>query len=66
MLFQWVLFICSLKLIFSTLPSYAEVGVENSNAMQAKKSDLWWRFTDNVAQTWNNSPNHDLYIPSMT
>lgn len=46
--------------------SYAEVGAENSNAAQAEKPGLWQRFTDNVAETWNNSPNHDLYIPAIT
>ncbi|WP_171840356.1 lipid IV(A) palmitoyltransferase PagP [Serratia symbiotica] len=65
MLFQRTILICALTLIFSTLPSYAEVGAENSNATQAEKPGLWQRFTDNMAQTWNNSPNHDLYIPAV-
>lgn len=65
MLFQRTILICALTLIFSILPSYAEVGAENSNATQAEKPGLWQRFTDNMAQTWNNSPNHDLYIPAV-
>lgn len=64
MLFQRTILICALTLIFSTLLSYAEVGAENSNATQAAKPGLWQRFTD-MAQTWNNSPNHDLYIPAV-
>ncbi|NIG98661.1 MAG: hypothetical protein G5701_06860 [Serratia symbiotica] len=51
MLFQQTILICARTLIFSTLPSYAEEGAENSNATQAEKPGLWQRFTDNMVQT---------------
>ncbi|HGM5491494.1 TPA: lipid IV(A) palmitoyltransferase PagP [Serratia fonticola] len=55
-----------LALIFPALPSYAEVSTENSNAVPAADPGWWGRFTGNVAETWNNSPNKEFYLPAIT
>lgn len=55
-----------LVLIFPVLPSYAEVCAENSNVAHAEDPGWWERFTGNVAETWNNSPNKELYLPAIT
>ncbi|HHQ4305038.1 TPA: lipid IV(A) palmitoyltransferase PagP [Serratia fonticola] len=55
-----------LALIFPALPSYAEVSAENSNAAHAEDPGWWGRFTGNVAETWNNSPNKEFYLPAIT
>lgn len=55
-----------LALIFPALPSYAEVSTENSNAVSAVDPGWWGRFTGNVAETWNNSPNKEFYLPAIT
>ena len=60
MLFKRTILACTVALLFPALPSYAEVGAENSNAVQAEKPGLWQRFTHNVSETGNNSPNKDL------
>lgn len=53
----------ALGLLFSALPSYAEVSTENSNVQEPG----WWgRFTGNVAETWDNSPNKEFYLPVIT
>ncbi|MFS7180081.1 lipid IV(A) palmitoyltransferase PagP, partial [Serratia proteamaculans] len=66
MFFKRTILACTVALLFPALPSYAEVGAENSNSTQAEKPGLWQRFTRNVAETWNNSPNKDLYVPAIT
>ncbi|MGL5385752.1 MAG: lipid IV(A) palmitoyltransferase PagP [Serratia sp. (in: enterobacteria)] len=55
-----------LALMFPALPSYAEVSAENSNAEPAEQPGWWGRFTGNVAETWNNSPNKEFYLPAIT
>lgn len=55
-----------MALIFPALPSYAEVSAENSNVAHAEDPGWWGRFTGNVAETWNNSPNKELYLPAIT
>ncbi|VDZ52020.1 Lipid A palmitoyltransferase PagP precursor [Serratia odorifera] len=39
---------------------------QNATAVQAEQPGLWQRFTHNVAETWNNSPNKDIYLPAIT
>jgi len=90
MFYKWTPLACGMALMFSALPSQAEVGAENATAMQtqvaaengaaaqtqaeaqnatavqAEQPGLWQRFTHNVAETWNNSPNKDIYLPAIT
>jgi palmitoyl transferase len=65
MCFERTLLASSLALLFSALPSYAEVSAENSNT--ATEEQNWWgRFKSNVAETWTDSPNKELYLPAIT
>ncbi|PNK92495.1 phospholipid:lipid A palmitoyltransferase [Serratia odorifera] len=90
MFYKWTPLACGMALMFSALPSQAEVGAENATAVQtqvaaengaaaqtqaeaqnatavqAEQPGLWQRFTHNVAETWNNSPNKDIYLPAIT
>lgn len=90
MFYKWTPLTCGMALMFSALPSQAEVGAENATAVQtqvaaengaaaqtqaeaqnatavqAEQPGLWQRFTHNVAETWNNSPNKDIYLPAIT
>ncbi|MBC3217694.1 MULTISPECIES: lipid IV(A) palmitoyltransferase PagP [Serratia] len=66
MVVKRILLAGGVALIFPALPSYAEVSAENSNVAHAEDPGWWGRFTGNVAETWNNSPNKELYLPAIT
>ncbi|WP_411569359.1 lipid IV(A) palmitoyltransferase PagP [Serratia sp. UGAL515B_01] len=66
MAFIRISIVCLLVLIFPASPVNAETGRENNNVKHAKDQGLWAHFKNNVAETWNNSPNKEFYLPVIT
>lgn len=64
LLYQRIIVLISLCALFSAASASAATSATDSQP--APSTGLWQQFSQNVAETWRNSPHQDLYVPAIT
>lgn len=62
LLYQRIIVLISLCGLFSA----ASAATSATDSQPAPSPGLWQQFSQNVAETWRNSPHQDLYVPAIT
>ncbi|WMQ73283.1 MAG: Lipid A palmitoyltransferase PagP [Sodalis sp.] len=61
-LYQNIIVLISLCALFSAVLAATSV----IDSQPVSSTGLWQQFSQNVAETWRNSPHQDLYVPAIT